>query len=181
MGALRTEFFADREDLRRLLEAFRTLGEFRYTAVSGAVNGGLAEHRDPVELMSQGTVTPESPNRGAGYMVTDVATPVASRKIKMADGSGIKLTLDQSSNPDSIRIALGGEAGDQTLISGIVDTQGDTDRARTMHRLFRKAIVKEASRVADRFVMPGAMQKLDQGWRLTAGKGFHPGLDLQKK
>jgi hypothetical protein len=180
MAGLRTEFFADREDLKQLLECFRSLGEFRYTALTGTVNAELAEYRDPVELMNVGMVTPAAPGRGAGYMITDVSVPVTTRQIKMADGSGFKLTLDQSSNPDAVRIALGGEAGDQTLISSIVDTQGDTDRARATHALFRKAVTKASKRVSSRFVMPGAMEKFEQGWRLTAGKGFHPGLDLKK-
>tara|TARA_Y100001933_G_scaffold138897_1_gene137745 strand:- start:910 stop:1455 length:546 start_codon:yes stop_codon:yes gene_type:complete len=180
MPSLRAEFFTDRADTLRLLEALRTLGEFRYTAISSPVNAELAQYRDPVALLSIGTVTPQAPNRGAGFMVTEIEVPIITRRIAMADGSGFKLTLDQTSNPDSIRIALGGEVGDETIVSGIIDTQGATERSRRLHALFRKAIVKQSERVSGRFVMPGAMRKLNEGWRLTAGKGFHPDLDLRK-
>lgn len=178
---MRTEFFADEDDLRRLLEAFRALGEFRYTATLSEVNAELAEYHDPLELMNAARVTPQVPNRSGGYIITDVATPIVTHHVKMADGSGVKLTLDQTLNPDSARIALGGDAGDQTLISGIVDTVGETERARAIHALFKKAITKVSTRISAHFVMPGAQQKLDQGWRLTAGKGFHRSLDLKKQ
>lgn len=174
------EFFADREDLKRLLESLRGLGEFRYTALTGTVNAELAEYRDPAELMNAGIVKPGAPDRGAGFMITDVSVLVVTRKIKMSDGSGFKLTLDQTSNPDAVRIALGGEAGDRTLISSVVDTQGDTERARATHALFKKAVGKISKRISSCYVMPGAMEKLEQGWRLTADKGFLPGLDLKK-
>ncbi|MBM0104863.1 hypothetical protein JM946_08890 [Steroidobacter sp. S1-65] len=178
--ALRTEFFADLEDLKLTLEAFRKLGEFRYTALSGAVNAELAEYRDPLSLMEVGIVTPDTPDRGAGYMITERSVTITTRRIEMLDGSGFKRTLDQSSNPDSVHIALGGELGARILIGSILDTHGDTERARATYALFKKVIVKRSKRVSNRQVMPGAMQKLEQGWRLTADKGFHPGLDLRK-
>lgn len=180
MPGLRVEFFADPEDMRRLLETFRSLGSFRYTAMTGKVNREPTEHDDPVGLLQSSLVTPDDPNRGFGYLVTDASTVIKTRKIELADGSGFKILLGQNLTPDSVIVSLGGEIGDETLISSTVHTMGESDRARDLFALFKRAISKASSRVSGHYVMPCALRKLEQGWRLTEGKNHHRDLDLKK-
>lgn len=179
MRGLQTEFFADTADMSALLDCVHESGEFRFTAMSGVVNCELIGFSNPLELLKY-VVVPEQPERRAGFMITLPQTEVISRRIKMADGSGVKLTLDASSNLDSARIALGGDAGEHTLIASVVDSGGETASARALHAHFKKIVVKKSRRISGHLVMPGALEKLHSGWRLTAGKSHHRGLDVPR-
>lgn len=175
---LRTEFYADRDDMLMLLKAFRVLGKFKYTLGHGELNSGIVTHADPVEILDVGAVNSENPHRRFGYVITEEGTPVIGIAIAMSDGSGSKHIVDQVQNPDSVRLALGGNAGDRTLISSLLVTTGETKSAKKIYKLFAK-VVKGAGRpIAGMYVLPNAMAKLQDGWRLTGGKTFAPELDL---
>jgi hypothetical protein len=174
-----TVFFADEADLQVLLPLFRGLGDFKYTEMTSRKNHVLITYADPLELATH-VVSRNAPERGAGFLITGSSESLVIMSTELADGSGIRHSLSGSLNPDSARIALGGDAGDQTLVASVIDTLGETERARAIHALFKKVVIKAARRVAGHLILPGAYQKLLSGWRLTEGKTYHRGLDVPR-
>ncbi len=168
MCARRAEFYGDEEDLTVILNEFTKLGDFKYIEMSSSLNQENKCYKDAIHLLEQEWYTN---NIRCMFLVADAHTELISYPIDMVDGSGYKIKINQGLNFETICINLGGTVENNILIASMVDTLGDSDRAKEMHTLFKKVITKHSKKVGDTRVMPSAIEKLKGGWRLT------PGLD----
>lgn len=166
-------FYADEGDLSDLLEAFREIGDYKYVQITSGLNEPNLIFSDPVELLPLAKVTPARPTRAHSFLVLEKDQEIYERKIALQNGSGVRKIADQNNNFDSIVLAFGGDAGDQTLIMSDINTVGDTDKAIEMHQKFKKLVISKTKKVGSKGkphrLMPGAVEKLKSGWRLASG------------
>jgi hypothetical protein len=176
------EFYADEEDLLNLLARFRMLGDLKFVQIHSVPDRENEVLRDdPARLLSMARVTPEEPIRTNSFMVMEADQEVFSRQIVLKDGRGTISLVDQNQNLDAVVIALGGDAGDRTLIMSDINTTAETEKAKELHQKFKKLVVSQAKRVGfgkgSVLLMPGACRKARQGWRLARGKGWNVSTD----
>jgi hypothetical protein len=175
------EFYADEADLTDLLREFPTLGLFKYVEIDSALNQSNLVHFDPLDVLPAAIVSPEKPIRSQSFLVMEQDREIATRAIIRRDGSGTIRVADQNNNWDSIVIAFGGDAGDRTLIMSDINTVGDTEKARELHKKFKALVWSKTKRVGPKGtpyrLMPGAIAKAKAGWRLARDKGWQPVTD----
>jgi hypothetical protein len=181
MRGLRCEFWADADDLAALVQAFGQLGPCQFVEIHSALNQPNLILEDAATMLPAAMVSPAAPHRRFSFLVMEAGATVRSRTIIRSDGSGTINCADQNNNWDSVVIAFGGDAGEQTLVMSDINTVGDTPTARRLHRMF-KALVRANTRRfgpkgAPAWLMPGAIAKARAGWRLAREKGWLPTTD----
>jgi hypothetical protein len=78
----------------------------------------------------------------------------------LLNSGGARFKIDNGTNPSSVRLCLGGDAGDYTLIASQIDTLGLSERAREMQAAFACVVRKSGVKVGSNITLPGAMSKL---------------------
>lgn len=171
-------FYGDRDDLVNQFERLSRLGDFKYTKTLSALNSKNIQFKDPKGLPA--FVITSHPQPANVFLVCGEGSEISVKEIRMEDGSGLKYAADQAINPDCVLLRLGGTIDPDTLIATSVNTTGETPRAKDVFRLFKKAIADEATLIDGFYVLPGALKKLQAGWRLTTGVSHSRALDLKK-
>jgi hypothetical protein len=165
-----------------LLRALPSLGRLKYIEICSGLNCSNSVYLDPTQILARAKVTPASPTRGHSFLVTRADQEIFTREILRADGSGRITVADQNQNWNSVVIALGGEAGDRTLVMSDINTVGETEEARDLHRQFKALVRSLAMRVGPKgkpaLLMPGAIRKAKEGWRLSRNPGWASSTDL---
>lgn len=181
MPGLRAEFYADDEDIRTVLARFRELGGLKYVEQLSSLSAEPQQFTDPLDLFGRVNLAPEAPNSRRLFTVLDRDAKLSFREIEMAGGSGVKKSVSQYMNPDSVVLSFGGEVGDRTIVMSDITTIGDTERAREMHKAFKKLIAENTLRVGSKGtsyrLMPGSIAKLKDGWRLAREKRQPKSMD----
>lgn len=175
---IRITFYADRDDLKTLFEHFVGIGDFTYTLSYWDEGQPAPTVVSPLSIPDYGVMKPPCQSIcTVSYLVLDASCALSPRRYCLSAG-GARYTVDNGTNPSSVRLSPGGDAGDHTLIASQIDTLGLTERARSMQAAFARIVRKCAVRVGNCYVLPGAMAKYKLGWRLTYGKGYSRSLDL---
>jgi hypothetical protein len=170
-------FHGDVEDLRSLFVDWFGDGSLTVIENMGRLNAELERGNDPDFIMSR--LLKPGDISAAPMAIAPTGRPIALRTVVMADGSGKKLALDFT-NRFMVGIEFGGQTGPSVLQPTILKTSGDDDEARALFQRLKKTVTKRATRVRDCWVLPGAYEKLRQGWRLPGGQ-FHAAItDLPK-
>ncbi len=183
LTGLSCEFYADNEDLADIVRDFSALGRFKYVQQRSALNRHNQIYINPADILPAALVAPERPTRYQSFLIMDEQQEVFARDVVLADGTGKLFRVDQNSNWDSVVIAFGGDAGDRTLIMSDISTVGDTEKARQMHKKFKKLVWSKTVRVGPRGtpyrLMRGALSKAKAGWRLARDKAWALDTDAQ--
>jgi hypothetical protein len=175
----RITFYADKADLTKLFADFVRLGEFSYTLNYWDEGQPIPTVGDPADIPDYGVLSRPLPSIcDLAYLVIDASDALRPERYTLKAG-GARFTVDNSTNPSSVMLCLGGDAGDRTLIASQIDTLGLTERARQMHAAFSRIVRKRSTKVGICYVLPEAMSKFKDGWRLTYGKGYAPSQDLK--
>ena len=174
-------FYADESDLLDLLEAFKEFDDYKYVQMRSELNETTKIYHDPSKVLPEALASPGKPYRTHSFLIMEKEEEIFDRDIVLEDGSGIRKWIDQNHNWNSIVIALGGDAGDQTIIMSDINTVGDTDKAVEMHKKFKKLIMSKTKKVGAKGtpyrLMPGAAEKLKSGWHLTQNRVWKPGVE----
>jgi hypothetical protein len=175
----RITFYADRDDFTRLFKDFLSLGDFRYTLNYWEEDRPIPTVTNPVDIPNYGLLKPPFLSIcSVAYLVIDASDALKPERYLLKTGEA-RFTVDNSTNPNSVRLCLGGDAGDLTLIASQIDTLGLTERSHAMHAAFSRVVRKRAEKVGICYVLPSALSKFKDGWRLTYGKGYAPSQDLR--
>lgn len=176
MRGSEVRFYADLADMGEVLEAFENSGAFVYTATLSEVGTPLTSFSDPKNLMR--FLRTDHPQPSNMFVITPEGTDVHTQSIKMRDGSGMKTKADQLLNPDAVLIKLGGQLR-EVLVATSINTTADTSKAKQTFKLLKGHVVANARHMGGFYVLPGALKKLENGWRLTPDPGFSRTEDLK--
>lgn len=174
------DVLADKDDLYAIFERFDDIGNHRYTETLSDLNAPSKQFENARPLMDF-LVSYQKPIQSKVFMITLPMTELISKTVVMSDGSGVKTSLmSQDFNPDAIQILLGGEAGPTTIVRTVLRTTGETPIAKELFKTFKKAMIKGAKRLQGHYyVMPHALRKLHEGWRLTPAIDFAKMMDIE--
>ena len=170
------EFYADNQDIMNLLKKFDTLGKFKYVGRYSEINREIDILYNAVDIYDKSICTPSRTSCGHQFSIFEKNANVKFRDIILSDDSGKRAALDTLFSDDSIETAFGGEVGDNVLVMGLISTVA-TDPVILGHfKRFKKLIESKCVRIGlpgrPVYLMPGAVQKAKQGWRLAQGKGW---------
>lgn len=182
MGGRSCEFYADENDLLSLVREFPTLGKLKFVQMRSALNKSNEVLVGELErLVSMAKVTPEAPIRCHSFLAMETDQEIFHRELTLKDGSGKLWIVDQNQNWNSVVIAFGGDAGDQTLVMSDINTTADTEKAKELHTSFKKLVNSMSKKVGHQkksyFLMAGAIAKAKEGWRLARDKGWQRSTD----
>lgn len=176
---IRITFYAHRDDLTTLFEEFSKIGAFKYTPTYWDEGLPTPTVTSPSDIPDYGVLSSRNDSIcSRAYLVIDESEVLKPKRYTLKAG-GERLTVDNSTNPSSVRLCLGGDAGAHTLIASQIDTLGLTKRAQEMQAAFSRVVRKCGVKIGICYVLPGAMAKFKEGWRLTYGKGYAPSQDLK--
>jgi hypothetical protein len=176
---IRVTFYADRPDMTALFEQFCYLGKFTYTPLYWDEGQPPPTVENPADIPNYGVLGLRTNSLcSLSYLVVDATDELRPTRFILTSG-GARFSIDHGTNPSSVRLCLGGDAGDRTLIASQVETLGLTERAKQMQAAFSRVVRKSGVKVGSNVVLSGAMSKLREGWRLTHGKSYSPSLDLK--
>ena len=170
-------FYADREEMLGLLEDFNGIGTLAYTETLSTVNMPLLRLEDATQMMEFLRSRPLGHTKL--FLAHDQNLALTVEESVQTDGSGTKLSV-WSYNFDSVVIRLGGQIyGQRILVATSINTTGESERSRQLFAQFKKRVRKKARRVGRFYVLPGALDKLCSGWRLTPEPQYSPSEDLR--
>ena len=175
----RVTFYADRVDLEILSDELDNAGSFSYFLTYWDEDQGPSVCSRLIDVGVPHTLHKmHSSICSLACLVVEEGTEVVGRCFDL-DAGGRRRTADNITHPDSVRFCIGGISTDRTIIASQLDTLGHTDKSREIFSLFSNIIVKMGFKIASDVIMPGTLQKLRQGWRLTHGLDFPRGADIK--
>lgn len=165
-----------------LVREFPTLGRLKFVQMRSAMNKANEVLVGEFErLLSMAKVTPEKPIPRQSFLAMEINQEFFHREITLKDGSGKISIVDQNQNWNSVAIAFGGDAGDRTLVMSDINSTADTEKAKELHTSFRKLINSMSRQVGHQnksyVLMPGAIAKAKDGWRLARDKSWQTSTD----
>lgn len=175
MSGLSCEFYGDEDDIADLLLNLPSVGDLKFVQMRSRLNEcNDVFVGDPTGLLPEAIVSPSKPMRRQSFLVVKRDQKVYYREIVLTDGTGRISIADQNTNSDSVVLAFGGDAGDQTLIMSDISTTADTERAKELHKTFKQLVSSRTKRVGPNGrpsrLMKGAIVKAKAGWRLARDK-----------
>jgi len=169
-------FYADKSDLKELLDAFRMLDGFKYVQMRSEPNKPTNIYDDAALIIKDAMAAPGNPYRSHSFLVMECNEEIHKREIHRSDGSGILIVSDQNNNWNSIVLAFGGNVGNDSILMSDINTIGDTYKKK-----FKKLVLSKTIRVGKKgqpyHLMPGALKKLKAGWHLTQNRAWAPGVE----
>ena len=168
--------YCDSDDYRYLLHRLREIGPLQFAESLSRLNDRLLVADDPTLLMK--FLRKRHPEASSTFLVLPQAIRLNTALIEMEGRIGTKEKASQVLNPDAVLIKLGGELSGGILVCSKVNTTGETKIARETYAALKKLVKSASTHVNGSFVLPGAVRKLQAGWRLTPDPGFSRELDL---
>lgn len=179
MRGFRTYFYADKNDMEALFREILALGDFKFTRCYWNEVDGEAIYHSPFDIpdywMSEG---PAFTCPRIGYIVTNADDESRAERYTVKSTGVTRYSADNGTHPSSVRLDLGGDAGDNTLVCSLIDTLAYNDEAKTLFKSFSKIISKLSISKPREHVLPGALVLYKQGWRLTRGKDMAASQDV---
>jgi hypothetical protein len=172
-------FFASGGDLLPVLEAVEREVPLKYVLMGQFPKKEFESFSSGIEIPYLGQSTTESASSGRSFLVAGRAVPIDVRPIKTT--FGIRYSLDQLGNPDTVTLSPGGRWGEDVVLNGRVATVSDSPSAQERMKVFNRAIKKHFGKIKAFYVGPEASILLDAGKRLTAAEQSPREFDLTRK
>ncbi|MER9867629.1 hypothetical protein NKJ35_10595 [Mesorhizobium sp. M0136] len=172
-------FFALKDDLLPMLEAVEHVIPIKYILMGQFPTMEFETFTNGRQIPSLGQSATGSASSGQSFLVTRRDIPIEVRPIKTV--FGIRYSLDQLINPDTVTLSPGGRWGEDVVINGRVATASDAPLAQELMKIFSRAFRKQFSKVRAFYVGPGAAILLDAGKRLTAAEQSPREFDLTRE
>jgi hypothetical protein len=172
-------FFALKDDLLPVLEAVECEVPLKYMLMGQSPKVEVESFSSGMEIPNLGISATESASSGRSFLVTGRAVPMEVRPIK--GPAGIRYSLDQLGNPDSVTFSPGGRWGEDVVLNGRVATVSNSQFAQELMKLFNRSFKKQFFKVKAYYVGPGAYILLDAGKRLTAAEQSPREFDLTRE
>ena len=172
------DIYLDNDDFLIFLEVFEAIGPHLFTEITSQINQLNNQSSESI-ILESGLVSKSSPIQTARYLISEADYELKSRGIKLKDGSGVKTVIDQNYNPDSVEILMGGVADETVIVATTLRTTGETKVAKELFKKLKKSIAEKSTKAGtNNFLLPGALSKLNAGWRLTPCLEYSESLDI---
>jgi len=158
--------FALRNDLLLVLRSLEAKREIKYTRCGRLPEPKPVIWKSAADLPKLGQATCDQQAGCDQYLIMEEASPVRVKTMTMFDGND-RFDVDPSPNPDSIRLCVGGEWTDGTIIPGAIDTMSLSPISKSLMRALHSGVKKHFTRVQSYWVGPDALAALRSGRRLT--------------
>jgi hypothetical protein len=169
-------FFALKEDLLPVLEAFERAGPLKYVRMGQSPTPDYEGFTYGGDIPNLGKASTDSAASCESFLVTGRDMPVTVRPIKVAGVE--RYAIDQLVNPYTITFTPGGIWGEDVVLNGRVATVSDSAQAQELMKRFNSAIKNHFSKVKAFLVGPKALVLLNAGKRLTAAAQSPREFDL---
>lgn len=112
------------------------------------------------------------------FLVVERCDEVVVREVPQKNG-GVKYAVNARTTPSSITFTPSGEYKQECIIYGTVTGVDVTNqKSKNLFKLFGRHVLKSYEKIGSFKVSPGAVQKLDAGFRLTPNLKADQSMDL---
>lgn len=159
-------FFALREDLIPVLEAFEAPDPLKYIPTGTSDSSDYMTFRHGVDIPDLGNASNATAINSASFLVCSPDVEINIRSLTIAGGK-TRFAFDQLSNPDTVTFTPGGLWECDILLHGRVATVSQSKVSQALVRRYLKALQKTFNKVKAFYVGPQALVLLRSGRRLT--------------
>lgn len=172
-------FFATKNDLLGVLQLACEKMDFSLSCLS-AESGSIHVYRDARNIDDLSIAKHGDQNHEPLYMLVEPEVEPATRKVEQRSG-GVKVFFDQSSHPVSVSLRAGGVMDSlNCIIAGQIGTISNTDWSNELYKILFSSFKKRFTKIKSFYVGTEALEKLDQGCRLTGNCKSPADFDLKR-
>lgn len=179
-GKMKTKqifFFATANDIKSILIDLESHFTVKYYKL-GILETKEREYFDSISDMPNfGYSQTGDWNSDFRFLIMPKEDDLKIEEIQLRKG-GVKYTIDESLNINSLTFQLGGIYKDTVLLAGKLGYTKDVDFSNDFYKLFTTRIKKEFSHIGSFFVGEDAKNKLIAGWRLVTNVNAAKEYDL---
>jgi DNA-directed RNA polymerase subunit L len=177
------EFYGDNHDLCNLFTEIIVYYKMRFVEGLSKVNDDLLEYTSAEKFVGAAAYSQDHPKAGLLYYALDASTELVIREVVMADGSGVKQSLDMVRNPDVIGVNLGGVLSEKRLVRSSISTFAETEKSRMLFKSLERLIRSKGRRFGIKgrpyTVLPNAVNLGKSGWRFVITPEALPIMDAK--
>ncbi|MFG0275816.1 MAG: hypothetical protein ACF8QF_12250 [Phycisphaerales bacterium] len=169
--------YATRNDLLTLLAEVESARAISYTQAGLSGTKQLRSFLRADQIPRLGEVAALSPHHCDRWLIASADAQLTIREVPQRRG-GVKFSIDQQLNPDTIAFLPGGQLDAKTFGAGNISTATASPISADLFKTFRKIAGKRWASIQSWAVGPQAEAILDAGGRLS--QGLHPNYDLRR-
>lgn len=173
-------FFATRDDLLELLAEIESARRIHYVEAGMFETAELTVYPSAFHIPDLGLINVHSTVLGLTLLIADVTTCFTCERVPQRRG-GVRYTVYQDRNPDTISLRPGGQFDEQTILAGDFGTCTDSPVSAALLRAVARAVRKKWGKAREYWVSQGASAILDDGGRLTADLHSPAEYDLRRQ
>lgn len=180
MAVKQVLFYATESDLKQSLERLERAGDIKYVA-TGLLDSPEFDSFDSFQEIEAIGISADGKIKNlVTYLIVTKNEKILPREVPQRDG-GVKYAVDSRAVASSISFTPSGEYDDECIIYGTVSgVDVVNEQSMFLFKLFEKNFFKGFKKLKSFKVSPGAMDKLDNGVRLTRNFKADPSMDLVK-
>jgi len=172
-------FFATTNDLIEILETAASKTSFCFALLKDK-SDYPSVYRSVANIEDLSVATFGDQNKEKMYLLIDPETKPNIRSVEQRN-DGTKIFFDQRSHPESVVLRPGGVFKNfECIIAGQVGTISQDQWSESFYRLLSAILKKQFTKVKSFYVGAEALEKLDQGVRLTNNIKSPIEYDLQR-
>lgn len=165
MNKNQISFFATKKDLLKTLEDTRAKIPYNFSYLDE--NGSMKVYSSPDELENLSVMSVGDQNQSRIYLLIKPEEQPETRQVKQRKDK-TKAFYDQISQPSSVSLRPGGILnGANCIIAGQVGTVTSVPWSTSLYKVISSSIKKKFTKIKSYYVGSEAVEKLNQGFRLT--------------
>ena len=172
--------YATRNDILLFLKNVEERTELIYTVADVVDQPCFTVYQSAADIPELGIAKVGATEHEIQLLLTKPSMEFKLRSIELRKG-GVRYSLDQLENPNTVVISAGGQFDETTVIAGSIGTCKNTPESVELFKLLKKMVRKRFIRIRSYYVGPEAKEILDSGGRLTTGINSPSEYDLHEE
>lgn len=180
MSKKQLSFYATKNDLLKTLEAAASKVGFCYACVSPIEGGSPVLYETAEVIPDFSTALYGDLNKETFCLLIPPGVDPKTRNVEQRNGS-IKYFFDQHSHPESVVLKPGGVMnGSECIIAGQIGSASQDQWSDSLYKIVSASLRKQFTKIKSFYVGQEALEKFNQGFRLTPSIKSPIEYDLQK-
>jgi hypothetical protein len=180
MAKKQLSFFATKNDLLKALEAVTSKADFVFVCMSRSENSLPVVYETANAIPDFAVALHGDLNKEDFCLLIEPNVEPKVREVEQRNG-GVKYFLDQGSHPISVVLKPGGVLNDaECIISGQIGTISQDKWSEEIYKIISASFRKQFTKIKSFYVGPEALERLDQGFRLTSNIKSPVEYDLRR-
>lgn len=180
MSKKQLSFYATKNDLLNALEAAASKVDFCYACTSPLKGDSPVLYETAEAITDFSTALYGDLNKESFCLLISPGIEPKTRNVEQRNG-GVKCFFDQLSHPESVVLKPGGVMSEcECIIAGQIGTVSQDQWSDSLYKVVSASLRKQFTKIKSFYVGQEALEKFDQGFRLTSNIKSPIEYDLQR-